>query len=76
MHDETEDIRRAMIEMCAPESDLAKAKERWDTEALARDFIVHGFLAPFVHVTRKADGVQGSLEFTHYPRWYFNFVRD
>jgi hypothetical protein len=27
-------------------------------------------------VTRKADGVKGSMEFTHNPRFYFNFVAD
>jgi hypothetical protein len=27
-------------------------------------------------VTRKSDGAKGSLEFTHNPRWYFNFVPD
>jgi hypothetical protein len=25
---------------------------------------------------RKSDGVKGSLEFTHNPRVYFNFVAD
>lgn len=49
---------------------------RWDTEALRRDFEVIGFLAPFVAVRRRSDGVTGSLEFTHLPRWYFNFVAD
>jgi hypothetical protein len=24
----------------------------------------------------KADGVKGSMEFTHNPRFYFNFVPD
>jgi hypothetical protein len=75
-YDETENVRRAMLANKEPERDLAVANERWDTAALGRDFDVHGFMAPFVVVTRKADGVKGSLEFTHYPRWYFNFVPD
>jgi len=27
-------------------------------------------------VTRKSDGVKGSMEFTHNPRVYFNFIAD
>jgi hypothetical protein len=33
-------------------------------------------MAPFVIVTRKSDGAKGSLEFTHNPRFYFNFAVD
>ena len=45
----------------------------WDTTQLQEDFKVEGFGAPYVVVTRKADDVRGSLEFTHSPRFYFNF---
>lgn len=45
----------------------------WDTQELQQDFDVLGFRAPFVIVTRKADGVQGSLTFQHNPRYYFDF---
>lgn len=45
----------------------------WNTEELQRDFTVNGFAAPFVSVKRKADGAIGSLEFTHMPRFYFNW---
>lgn len=48
----------------------------WDNDDLTRDFQVSGFLAPFVVVHRKADGVLGSLEFQHSPRFYFNFQPD
>jgi hypothetical protein len=37
---------------------------------------VHSFLAPFVVVTEKATGEKGTLEFTHMPRFYFNFIAD
>jgi hypothetical protein len=37
---------------------------------------VTGFAAPYVVVTRRADGQGGSLEFQHRPRFYFNFVPD
>jgi hypothetical protein len=45
----------------------------WDTQQLQEDYIVTGFAAPFVIVTRKSDGASGSLMFSHRPRFYFNF---
>lgn len=45
----------------------------WNTDELREDFEVIGFLAPFVVVKRKADGVRGTLEFTHSPRIYFDW---
>ena len=47
--------------------------DAWTTDELRRDFEVVGFLAPYVVVVRKADGVKGTLEFTHNPRVYFNW---
>ncbi len=44
-----------------------------DTLELARDYIVTGFAAPLVVVRRKSDGVVGTLEFQHLPRFYFAF---
>jgi hypothetical protein len=76
MKDDTEQLRRAMIESGQPHDDLARAEQRWNTDQLREQFEVHGFLAPFIVVTRKADGVKGSMEFTHSPRLYFNFVAD
>jgi hypothetical protein len=73
MTDPTEDFRRAMLASGQPARDLVQAQERWTTEELREQFEVTGFLAPFVVVRRKADGVVGSLEFTHNPRVYFNF---
>lgn len=49
------------------------AEQTWDTTQLQQDFTVIGFQAPYVVVVRKADGVKGSLEFTHAPRVYRNF---
>lgn len=46
----------------------------WDTDELTEEFVVEGFLAPFVTVRRKEDGVRGSMKFTHMPRFYFNFT--
>jgi len=48
----------------------------WDTQELTRDYEILGFLAPFVAVWRKADGVLGSLEFQASPRFYFAFQAD
>jgi hypothetical protein len=48
----------------------------WDAQELARDFEVIGYLAPFVVVRRRADGVLGSLEFQASPRFYFAFRAD
>lgn len=45
----------------------------WDTDELQRDFIVHGFAAPYIHVTRKSDNKEGSMMFQHMPRYYFGF---
>jgi hypothetical protein len=55
---------------------VSDTRTEWNTTELQEDFIVKGFLAPFVTVTRKKDGVEGTLEFTHNPRKYFNFVED
>jgi hypothetical protein len=48
----------------------------WDTEELSQDFEVVGFLAPCVVVKRRSDGVIGSLELQHQPRYYFRFGPD
>ena len=39
-------------------------------------FAVEGFLAPYVVVRRKSDGVRGTLTFQHSPRFYFDFAAD
>jgi hypothetical protein len=73
----TDDIRRNMIETGQPQANLAAEQgPTWDTTALQQDFEVLTFGAPFVVVRRRSDGVLGSLEFTHSPRVYFNFVPD
>jgi hypothetical protein len=76
MTDETEDLRMTMLATGQPHRNLAKAEQTWSTDQLREEFTVHGFMTPFVVVTRKSDGKKGSLEFTHSPRFYFNFVED
>jgi hypothetical protein len=81
MTDPTEAIRRERLAEINAEPGSREALEAqhgqvWDTQQLGQDFQVIGFLAPLVVVRRKADGVKGSLEFQHTPRYYFNFVAD
>jgi hypothetical protein len=74
--DPTETLRREMLEIGQPDADLAGAASRWTTDQLREAFEVISFAAPFAVVRRKSDGVVGTVEFTHAPRFYFNFVKD
>jgi hypothetical protein len=76
MIDDTEPLRRAMLEAGIPHQHLTEAKQVWDSDQLRAEFEVIGFAAPFVVVRRKRDRQMGSLEFTHSPRFYFNFQPD
>ena len=78
MSDPTEAIRREMVEEINsnPSEREVLEQERgqvWNTQELTQDFNVQGFMAPFVVVTRKEDGVKGMLEFQHNPRYYYGF---
>lgn len=81
MRDETETIRRQEVAAIntdpgSREALEAKHGQVWDTNEMQEDFQVTGFLAPFVVVRRKSDGVVGSLKFQHNPRFYFDFKED
>jgi hypothetical protein len=78
MHDDTEAARRALVPTMPAElaARVEAGETVWDTAELTRDFTVTGFLAPFVTVTRKADGVAGTLMFAHSPRYYFAWKAD
>ena len=52
----------------------AKYGKVWNTTELQEDYAVEGFGYGLCVVRRKADGVRGSLDFTHSPRFYYNFV--
>lgn len=52
----------------------ANFKDVMTTDEMREKFEVVSFLAPFVMVVRKADGVKGTLEFVHMPRYYYNFI--
>lgn len=81
MQDPTEQYRR---ERTAELNSAASLRERleklygkvWDTEQLSAEFEVIGFMAPFCVVKNKATGKKGSMEFQHYPRYYFNYYPD
>ena len=79
--DATEDARRNRLDEINNEPGSRAALEAmyghvWDTSELQRDFMVVGFLAPFIHVCRRDNGEEGSMEFQHDPRFYFNFQPD
>lgn len=81
MNDRLETLRRSRLAQINAHPGTRQELEAlhglvWDAEELARDFEVEGFLAPFAVVRRRADGVVGSLEFQHSPRFYFNFQID
>ena len=78
--DDMEEIRRGMLRTIPIEPDREHLEAIygivWDSSELRRDFEVYTFLAPFVVVRRKADGVMGTLQFQHHPRFYFAFKKD
>lgn len=81
MQDDTEAYRRERQgELNAAEADREKLEQQygqvWDTDQLRDQFVILGFMAPFVMVRRKSDVQKGSLEFQGYPRFYYNFVLD
>lgn len=78
MPDPTESIRRKMVQEINSSPSTREGLEQdhgqvWDTKELQQDFVVHGFLAPFVNATRKSDGKHGTLMFTHMPRFYYGW---
>ena len=79
--DPTETVRREMVaeinaDPGSREALEAEHGEVWDTQELTAAYSVEGFLAPFVVVVRKSDGVRGSLEFQHSPRFYYGFTTE
>lgn len=65
-----------------PVSERARLEERYGkgnvytTAEMTAAFNVAGFAAPFVIVTRRADGKRGTLTFQHSPRFYFDFTEE
>jgi hypothetical protein len=81
MSDPTEFIRRtevASINANPGSREYLEAKHGavYDTSELQAEFTVLGFMAPYVVVQRKSDGVKGSVKFQHDPRLYYSFSAD
>jgi hypothetical protein len=81
MNDATETIRRQrLVEINTEPGTRASLEAQygqvWNTDELGRDFEVLGFAAPYVVVRRRVDGVIGSMEFQHWPRYYFGWEED
>lgn len=78
MNDPTESFRKKrLVEINFEEKTRTELETEfgavYSTDQLTTSFDVVGFMAPYVVVRRKSDGVKGSMEFTHSPRYYFNF---
>ena len=74
MNDPTENMRRVMQPVVNALPDEAITGITYTTDQLRAEFTVVGFLAPFVEVVRKSDGVRGTMLFRHDPRVYFDFT--
>ena len=86
MNDNTESTRKVLINVInssLPNDEITRHAELicqygadnvWDTNSVSQDFIIEGFMAPFVVVTRKSDHIKGTLTFAHQPRFYFDFT--
>jgi len=53
---------------------IAEYGKVYTTTEMQEKFIVKSFLSPHVFVTRKSDHSNGTLQFTGFPRFYFNFL--
>jgi hypothetical protein len=73
LSDPTESIRRKTVSQINQLQDGELPTPHWTSEEFVQEFTVLGFLAPYVHVIRKSDGVEGSIMFRHNPRIYFGF---
>ena len=78
MADQTEAIRKSLVQTLNAEpgsrEDLTtRYGDVWDTQELQENFSVLAFSAPFCIVSRKSDGVRGSVLFQHSPRFYHSF---
>ncbi len=73
-YDPTENARRTLVPIVNQTKNDELPARTWNTDELGQDFIVEGFMAPFVVVRRKSDGQRGTLCFRHSPRVYFDFI--
>jgi hypothetical protein len=68
----TDETRRG-LQTAVNSGEIQPKGQTWTTQQLREEFSVERFMAPFVVVRRKSDGVRGTLTFRHAPRVYFDF---
>ena len=78
MNDPTESIRRERVAEINLEPGSREVLEAaygqvWTTDEMSEEFQALGFMAPLIVVSRRSDGMRGSLEFQHSPRFYFDW---
>lgn len=78
MNDQTEDIRRKMVNKINENLNEREILEKkygkvYSTSEVSEVFEITGFMAPFVVVRRLSDDMKGTLMFQDMPRYYFNF---
>jgi len=79
--EELEKERDKFLKEKAYEAEKERLKEKlakhygkiYTTKELQEEFTVKSFAAPYVFVSCKRDNADGTLQFTHMPRFYFNF---
>ena len=81
MSDPTERLRKQRVTEINSEDNTRQSLEErygqvWSTSEMQEEFDALGFMSPLIVVSRKSDGVKGSLEFSHSPRFYFNWQAD
>lgn len=73
MTDPTEDARRGLAAEIN-DAEFHLPDPHWTTDEARAEFEFLSFLAPFAVVRRRSTRERGSLEFTHDPRFYFNWL--
>ena len=61
------------IQINHPINPAPENAQTWTTAEMMAEFDVLGFQSPLVFVKRKADGIEGTLEFNGMPRVYHTF---
>lgn len=69
-------LKRKVYEIELEEELINTYGKIYTTTELQEEFIVKSFTSPFISVTRKSDNTNGILQFSHMPRFYFNFIKD
>lgn len=55
---------------------MPTSMKRMTSHEMMQEYTVEGFSHGICVVRRKADGVLGTLDFDHHPRFYYNFVEE